>query len=182
MLAKQKLIWQKKKLRKNQLKDSSTKMYQKKSGRKSRDTPNQYSIDQYSKIYPKYDLKSTSVNTWKTKCKSNKENTLINKIWKTQSFEWWTALKDWRHNWKTQCMHNNIKKNGHCNWNRCEFVLSIFWSFRLNPRVQREHLTSQLSWVAAWLLVTNVFAFYLVEELVLAFLAILKEVGTLEVL
>ena len=73
------LIWQKKRLRKNQLQDSSTKMYQRKSGRKSRDTPNQYSIDQYSKIYPKYDLKSTSVNTWKTKWKSNKENTLIKK-------------------------------------------------------------------------------------------------------
>ena len=36
-------------------------------------------VDQYSKIYPKYDLKSTSVNTWKTKCNSNKENTLIKK-------------------------------------------------------------------------------------------------------
>ena len=95
MLAKQMLIWQKKRLRKNQLQDSSTKMYQRKSGRKSRDTPNQYSIDQYSKIYPKYDLKSTSVNTWKTKCKSNKENTLIKKsetpnllsdelLWKTK--------------------------------------------------------------------------------------------------
>ena len=36
-------------------------------------------VDKYSKIYPKYDLKRTSVNTWKTKCKSNKENTLIKK-------------------------------------------------------------------------------------------------------
>ena len=36
-------------------------------------------VDKYSKIFPKYDLKCTSVNTWKTKCKSNKENTLIKK-------------------------------------------------------------------------------------------------------
>ena len=33
-------------------------------------------VDKYSKIYPKYDLKCTSVNTSKTKCKNNKENTL----------------------------------------------------------------------------------------------------------
>ena len=36
-------------------------------------------VDKYSKIYPKYELMRTSVNTWKTKCKSNKENTLIKK-------------------------------------------------------------------------------------------------------
>ena len=36
-------------------------------------------VDKYSKIYPKYDLKRTSVNKWNTKCKSNKENTLIKK-------------------------------------------------------------------------------------------------------
>ena len=34
-------------------------------------------VDKYSKIYPKYDLKRTSVNIWKTKYKGNKENTLI---------------------------------------------------------------------------------------------------------
>ena len=28
-------------------------------------------VDKYSKIYPKYDLKHTSLNTWKTKCKGN---------------------------------------------------------------------------------------------------------------
>ena len=36
-------------------------------------------VDKYSKIYPKYDLKLTSVNTWETKCKNNKENTLAKK-------------------------------------------------------------------------------------------------------
>ena len=36
-------------------------------------------VDKYSKIYPKYDLKRTSINTWKTKCKSNKEKTRIKK-------------------------------------------------------------------------------------------------------
>ena len=36
-------------------------------------------VDKYSKIYPKYDLKRTSVNTRKTKCKNNKENTLPKK-------------------------------------------------------------------------------------------------------
>ena len=34
-------------------------------------------VDKYSKIYPKYDVKRTSVNICKTKCKGNKENTLI---------------------------------------------------------------------------------------------------------
>ena len=33
-------------------------------------------IDRYSKIYPKYELKTTSVNTWKSKCKNNKESIL----------------------------------------------------------------------------------------------------------
>ena len=43
-------------------------------------------VDKYSKIYPKYYLKHTFVNTWKAKCNSNKENT-YKKIWKTLSFE-----------------------------------------------------------------------------------------------
>ena len=34
------------------------------------------SIDQYSKIYPKYTFKRTTVNTWKAKCKNNKEGPL----------------------------------------------------------------------------------------------------------
>ena len=36
-------------------------------------------VDKYSKNYPKYDLKRTSVNTSKTKCKNSKENTLAKK-------------------------------------------------------------------------------------------------------
>ena len=38
------------------------------------------------------------------------------------------------------------------------------WLLRLNPGTQGEHLTSQLSWVAAWLLVARVCPVYLVEE------------------
>ena len=40
-------------------------------------------------------------------------------------------------------------------------VMLIVW---LNLRVQGEHLISRFSWVAAWLLVTNVSHVYLVEE------------------
>ena len=36
-------------------------------------------VDKYSKIYPNYDLNCTSVNTWKKKCKNNKDNTLVKK-------------------------------------------------------------------------------------------------------
>ena len=38
------------------------------------------------------------------------------------------------------------------------------WWFQLNPGVRGEHLTWQLSWVAAWLLVIRVCRVYLVEE------------------
>ena len=38
------------------------------------------------------------------------------------------------------------------------------WLLWLNPRVRREYLTRQLSWVAAWLLVTRVCPVYLVKE------------------
>ena len=44
-----------------------------------------------------------------------------------------------------------------------------------NPGARGEHLTSQLSWVPACLLVTRVFLVYLVYELVLVFLVLLKE-------
>ena len=33
-------------------------------------------LKRYSKIYPKYDLKHTSVNSWKSKIKDKKENSL----------------------------------------------------------------------------------------------------------
>ena len=46
-----------------------------------------------------------------------------------------------------------------------------FWHrfLRLNPRVRGEHVTSQLSWVAAQPFVTCVCSVYLVDELVLVF-------------
>ena len=33
-------------------------------------------VTRYSKIYPKYNLKRTSLNTWKSKSKNSKESTL----------------------------------------------------------------------------------------------------------
>ena len=42
--------------------------------------------------------------------------------------------------------------------------LISYWLLWLNPRAQREHLTIQLSWVAAWLIVTRVCPVYLVKE------------------
>ena len=42
---------------------------------------------------------------------------------------------------------------------------------RLNPRAWGKHLTSQLSWITAWLLVTRVCPVHLVDELVLVFYA-----------
>ena len=44
-----------------------------------------------------------------------------------------------------------------------------------NPGMWGEHPTSQLSWVAPWLLVTRVCPVYLVEVLVLVLLVLLKE-------
>ena len=38
------------------------------------------------------------------------------------------------------------------------------WLLRLDPGAQGEHLTSQYSWVATWLLVTRVCLVYLMEE------------------
>ena len=40
---------------------------------------------------------------------------------------------------------------------------------QLNPRARGEHLTHQLSWIAAWLLVTRVCPVYLVDQLALLF-------------
>ena len=46
-----------------------------------------------------------------------------------------------------------------------DFVNPLWcWLLRLNPRAWGEDLTSQLSWVAAWLLVTRVCPVYLVKE------------------
>ena len=48
-------------------------------------------------------------------------------------------------------------------WNRMVHLSSLIpcWLFWLNTGVWREHLTSQLSWVAVWLLVTRVCSVYL---------------------
>ena len=51
--------------------------------------------------------------------------------------------------------------------------------FRLNLGERGEHFTRQLSWVAAWLLVTRVCPVYLVDELVFMLLVLCKEVRTL---
>ena len=53
---------------------------------------------------------------------------------------------------------------------------------QLNPGARVEYLTSQLPWVADWLLVTRVCPVYLVEEIIFVFLVLLKEVGTPKVL
>ena len=50
---------------------------------------------------------------------------------------------------------------------RSKYKKSYFWwcwLLQLNPKARGEHLSSQLSWVAAWLLVTRVCLVYLVEE------------------
>ena len=50
---------------------------------------------------------------------------------------------------------------------RSKYKKSYFWwcwLLQLNPKARGEHLSSQLSWVAAWLLVTRVCPVYLVEE------------------
>ena len=55
-------------------------------------------------------------------------------------------------------------------WSDCKkSYLWSYWLLPLIPRASGEHLTSQLSWVAAWLLVTDVFPVHLVGELVLVF-------------
>ena len=46
----------------------------------------------------------------------------------------------------------------------CLLWLMSCWLLGLNSRAQEKHLTSQLSWVTAWLLVIRVFPVYLVEE------------------
>ena len=48
-------------------------------------------------------------------------------------------------------------------WN--QVILNFMFKLRLNPKAWMEHLTSQLSWAAAWLLVTHVCPAYLVDEL-----------------
>ena len=51
-----------------------------------------------------------------------------------------------------------------------ESHLELFISLRLNHGAQGEHLTSLLSWIAAWILAKCVLSVYLVNELVLVVL------------
>ena len=53
---------------------------------------------------------------------------------------------------------------------RCTSSIGLCILLRLNPGPRGEHLTSQLSWIAVWLLVTHVCPVYLVDELVLGVL------------
>ena len=54
---------------------------------------------------------------------------------------------------------------GRVNFSMFDIVNPLWcWLLRLNPRAWGEHLTSQLSWVADWLLVTCVCPVYLVKE------------------
>ena len=50
---------------------------------------------------------------------------------------------------------------------------------RWNPGAWWEHLTSQLSWTAAWLSITLVYPVCLVDELLFVFIVLLKEMRTL---
>ena len=119
-------------------------------------------VDKYSKIYPKYDLKRTSLNKWKTKCKGNKENTLIKKSARPNllSDELLQKTKDiiigtcsagtvrsrrmvitigtgtslFLASFRAYIFHYFL------------FRASLFYfNFRLNPGGRREHLTSHLS-------------------------------------
>ena len=96
--------------------------------------------------------------------------------------------KNWRENqtkprWVWNGRHNG---NGMGSWNRKWWVKVLWWSekfprllvalmdvlkmaglswlLQLNPGARGELLNSQLSWVAAWLLVTSVCPVYLVKE------------------
>ena len=68
----------------------------------------------------------------------------------------------WKH-------HLNEKWKITCSLNENFIVLGIettwkFWLLWLNPKTGGEHLTCELSWVAAWLLVTRLYLLYLVKE------------------
>ena len=58
--------------------------------------------------------------------------------------------------WRPRSSHK--RRMGYLPW------LMSCWLLRLNPGARGELLTSQLSWVAAWLLVTRVCPVYLVKE------------------
>ena len=70
-------------------------------------------------------------------------------------------IGSWGRNLTTRVPHRS--RMGYFPW---LILCKLLW---LNTRVQGEHLTSLLSWAAAWLLVTYVCPVYLVDELVLMF-------------
>ena len=74
----------------------------------------------------------------------------------------WVAMAE---NWRSRSPHE--RRIGYLLW------LMSCWLSQLNPGVRGEHLTSQFSWVATWLLVTRVWPVYLVEKVVLVFYAAL---------
>ena len=55
-------------------------------------------------------------------------------------------------------MSSHKSRMGYLPW------LMLCWLLRVNLGAWREHLTSQLSWVATWLLATRVFPVYLVKK------------------
>lgn len=77
MLAKQRFICQEKEVKKESAKrqehQNVPEKVRKEVGKYALIHEKKAAVDKYSKIYPKYDLKRTSVNTWKKKCKINKK-------------------------------------------------------------------------------------------------------------
>ena len=81
MLVKQKLIWRNSKLKNKRYRERPT--YQNvpekvkiEVGRFAAANGTKEAIKRYSKIYPKYNFKRTSVNSWKGKIKTKKESCL----------------------------------------------------------------------------------------------------------
>ena len=104
-------------------------------------------LKRYSKIYPKYDLKRTSVNSWKSKIKDKKENSLAKRSGRPNllSDDLLKKTKDIiigtrnagtvirHHHWNAQCGNRYITKDGHSDWDRSVgyfcFVFCLFVFF-----------------------------------------------------
>ena len=85
MLAKQRLIWQKKRLKKESAKRQKYQnvpdKVRKEVGSYALIHETKVAVDKYSEIYPKYDLKHVSVNVRKTKCKrTHREHSYKNNL------------------------------------------------------------------------------------------------------
>ena len=88
---------------------------------------------------------------------------------------YWTLLASaiwyW---WKGYCIHRNNNQFDNSihalpnTINNITKLICVCWLLGLNPGVWGEHLTSQFSWVAVWLLVTGVCHVYLIEELIVS--------------